>query len=88
MKNIIKVHKFYRCNVTVNVVSSDICDEVREKRNYARSISKKTWQGLDSFGPSQRVKAIRLVLLYYAMEKLFAPDELRAATYIDWRTDL
>jgi hypothetical protein len=43
---------------------------------------------LDWFRPSRRVIALRPVLLYYAMEKLVAPDELWATTYIDWRTTL
>jgi hypothetical protein len=40
------------------------------------------------FRPSWRVIALHPVLLYYAVEKLVAPDELRAATYIGWRTAL
>jgi hypothetical protein len=44
--------------------------------------------GLDWFRPSQRVMPLRPVLLYYAVEKLVTSDELRAATYIVWRTDL
>jgi hypothetical protein len=38
--------------------------------------------------PSRRVKVIRQVLLYYAVKKLVVSDELRAATYIDWRITL
>jgi hypothetical protein len=37
---------------------------------------------LDWFSPSQRVIVLRLVLLYYVVEKLVASDELRATTYI------
>jgi hypothetical protein len=74
--------------VFIDVVSSDICDEDREKRDYARSISKKTWRGLDWFSLSRRVITLRSVLMYYTVKKLVAPDELRAATYIDWRTAL
>jgi hypothetical protein len=74
--------------VIVNVVLSDICDDDREKHNYTRSILKKARQGLDWFRPSRRVIALRPVSMYYAIEKLVVPDELRAATYIDWRTTL
>jgi hypothetical protein len=75
-------------HTSVNVVTSDICDEDLEKRDYARSISKKTQRGLDWFKPSWRVIALHPALLYYAMKRLVAPDELWAATYIDCRTAL
>jgi hypothetical protein len=73
---------------SVNVVSSDICDVDREKRDYARSISKKIWRDLVWFRSSRRVITLRIVLLYYAVEEFVAPDELQAATYIEWRTVL
>jgi hypothetical protein len=38
--------------------------------------------------PSQRVIALRPLSLYYTVEKLVALDELRAATYINWRTPI
>jgi hypothetical protein len=41
-----------------------------------------TRQNLDWFRPSRGVIDIRPILLYYAVEKLVTPDELRAATYI------
>jgi hypothetical protein len=69
-------------------VSSDICDEDQKKRDYARSISKKTRKDSYWFRPSRSIIAIHPVLLYYAVEKLIALDELWAATYIDWRTAL
>jgi hypothetical protein len=72
----------------VDVVSSDICDEDQEKRDYVRSISKNAWRGLDWFRPSQRVIDLRPVSLYYVVGKLVAPDELWVVTYIDWRTAL
>jgi hypothetical protein len=40
------------------------------------------------FWPSQRVIALRLVSLYYAVKKLVVPNELQAATYIVKRTVL
>jgi hypothetical protein len=43
---------------------------------------------LDWFRLSQRVIALHPISLYYVMEKLVALDELRVATYIDWRTAL
>jgi hypothetical protein len=43
-----------------------------------------TWQDLDWFRPSQEVITLRLVLLYYAVEKLVAPDVLQAAIYVVW----
>jgi hypothetical protein len=57
-------------------------DEDQRKCDYARSILRKTRRGLDWFRPSRRVIAICPVSLYYAMEKLVALYELRAATYI------
>jgi hypothetical protein len=42
----------------------------------------RTRRNLDWFKPSQSVIALHPVLLYYAMENLVAPDELRAATFI------
>jgi hypothetical protein len=64
---------FYPSNVQVLVllvsmtfVSSDICDEDREKRDYVRSISKNTRRDLDWFRPSRRVISLRPVLMYYA----------------------
>jgi hypothetical protein len=42
----------------------------------------RTRQDLDWFRPSRRVITLRPILLYYAVERLVAPDELRAATYI------
>jgi hypothetical protein len=69
-------------------VSSDIFNKDREKRDYARLISKKARQGLDWFSHSREVIALRPVSLYYAVEKLIATYKLRAATYIDWRTVL
>jgi hypothetical protein len=41
-----------------------------------------TQRFLDWFKPSQRVIALRPILLYYAVEKLVALDELWVATYI------
>jgi hypothetical protein len=38
---------------------------------------------LDWFMPSQRVIVLRPVSLYYALEKLITPDELRVTTYIN-----
>jgi hypothetical protein len=64
---------------------SDICDEDREKHDYARSISKKARRDLDWFRLSRRVIVLHPISLYYAMEKLVAPNELRAANYIDCR---
>jgi hypothetical protein len=58
------------------------------KHDYARSISRKTRRDLDWFRLSRRVIGIRPVLLYYAVEKLVAPDELYTATYIVKRTVL
>jgi hypothetical protein len=49
----------------VDVVSSDIFHEDQEKRDYARSILKKTRQSLDWFRPSRRVITLRPVSLYY-----------------------
>jgi hypothetical protein len=72
----------------VDVVSSDIFDEDWEKRDYTRSISKKTRQGLDWFRPSRGVIALHPVSLYYAMGKLVALYELQATSYIEWRTAL
>jgi hypothetical protein len=72
----------------VNIVSSDICDEDRKKRDYARSISKNAQQCLDWSRPSRRVIALRPVSLYYAIGKLVASDKLQTATYIDWKTAL
>jgi hypothetical protein len=69
-------------------MSSDIYDEDRKKFNYARLISKKVRQDLDWFRPSQKVIALHPVSLYYVVGELVAPDELWAATYIDWRTAL
>jgi hypothetical protein len=43
---------------------------------------------LDWFKPSREVITLCQVLLYYVVEKLVAPDELHAATYIDRRTGL
>jgi hypothetical protein len=51
-------------------------DEDRRKCDYARSILRKIRRGLDWFRPSQRVISLYLVSLYYAVEKLVAPDEL------------
>jgi hypothetical protein len=84
----IKSHISRYMNLTVDVVSSDICDEDREKCDYARSISKKTRRYLDWFRPSRRVITLHPVLLYYAVKEFVAPNELWAATYIDWRTTL
>jgi hypothetical protein len=75
-------HQEFR-NRVVDVVSSDIYDEDGEKRDYARSISKKARRVLDWFKPSRRVIALRLVSLYYTVGELVAPDELQVATYID-----
>jgi hypothetical protein len=75
-------------HASVNVVTSDICEEDMEKCDYARSISKKTQRGLDWFKLSWRVIALHPALLYYVVKRLVAPDELWAATYIDWRTGL
>jgi hypothetical protein len=47
-----------------------------------------TRRGLDWFKSSRRVIAIHLVLLYYAVKKLVAPDDLQAVIYIVWRTVL
>jgi hypothetical protein len=72
-------------------MSSDICDKDLEKHDHERSISKKTRWDLDWFRLSQRVIALRPVLMYYAVKKfikLVAPDELQSVTYIDWRIDL
>jgi hypothetical protein len=63
-------------------------DKDQRKHDYARSISRKTRQGLDWFKPSQRVIALRPVSLYYAIEKLVAPDVLWDATYIVKRAAL
>jgi hypothetical protein len=76
------------CLDIVDVVSSNICDEDREKCDYIRSISKKARRGLDWSRPSRRVIAIHPVSLYYAVRELVTPDELQAATYIYWRTAL
>jgi hypothetical protein len=70
-------------HASVDVVSSDICDEDREKCDYTRSISKKTRQDLDWFMLSRRVIAIRPVLLYYAVEEFVTTNKLRGTTYID-----
>jgi hypothetical protein len=63
-------------------------DEDQSKRDYARSISRKTRRCLDWFRPSQRVIALHPVSLYYTVEKLVVSDELLAATYIVKRTTL
>jgi hypothetical protein len=52
------------------------------------NLKKETMRFLDWFRPSQRVIDLRPVSLYYAVEKLVAPDELWVASYIDWRTAL
>jgi hypothetical protein len=72
----------------VDVVSLDIYDEDREKRDYVRLILNKAQQCLDWFRLPRGVIVIRPVSLYYAVRELVAPDELRAATYIDWRIGL
>jgi hypothetical protein len=63
-------------------------DEYRRKHDYARSISRKTLQGLDWSRPSQRVIVLYPVSLYYAVKKMVALNELRAAIYIVKRTGL
>jgi hypothetical protein len=70
------------CRASVDVMSSDICDEDQEKRDYTRLISKKAQRGL-YWGSSRRVIALRSVSLYYVVGELVALDELRAASYID-----
>jgi hypothetical protein len=70
-------------HASVDVVSSDICDEDQEKCDYTRSISKKTRQDLDWFMLFRRVIAIRPVLLYYTVEEFVTTNELRGTTYID-----
>jgi hypothetical protein len=70
-------------HASVDVVSSDICDEDREKCDYTRSISKNTRQDLDWFMLSRRVIVIRPVLLYYAVEEFVTTNKLRGTTYID-----
>jgi hypothetical protein len=59
---------------SVNVVSSDICDEDRKKRDYARSISRETHRDLDWSRPSRRVIVLRPILMYYAVEKIGLPQ--------------
>jgi hypothetical protein len=54
----------------INVVSSDTCDENREKRDDVRSISSMNTMSLDWFRPSRGITAIRPV---FAVK---APDEL------------
>jgi hypothetical protein len=68
---------------SVDVVSSDICDENKKKYDYVRSISKKTWRDLDWCRHSRRVIGLCLVLLYYTVEEFIGLDELWVATYID-----
>jgi hypothetical protein len=60
----------------------------REKHDHTRSILRKIRRGWDWIRPSQRVLTLRPVSLYYAVEKLVVPDELRDVTYIDWITAL
>jgi hypothetical protein len=67
----------------VDVVSSDIFDEDREKHDYTRSISKNARGDVDWFRPPRGAIGLRPVSLYYAVGKLVKPDKLRAATYID-----
>jgi hypothetical protein len=43
---------------------------------------KGTQRDLDEFRPSRRVIIVHPVWLYYAMEKLVAPDVLQVASYI------
>jgi hypothetical protein len=54
----------------INVVSSDTCDENREKRDNVRSISSMNTTSLDWFRPSRGITTIRPV---FAVK---APDEL------------
>jgi hypothetical protein len=67
-------------------VSSDTCDEDREKHDDVRSISMMNTVSLDWFRPSRGVIDIRpiFVILCY---KIRCPDELCVATYIIRRTD-
>jgi hypothetical protein len=55
---------------------------IRRSTTMQNQSQERTRRNLDWFKPSQSVIALRPVLLYYAMENLVAPDELRAATFI------
>jgi hypothetical protein len=48
---------------SIDVVSSDTCDEDREKYDDARSISRMNTTGLDWFRSSRGVIALRLVFV-------------------------
>jgi hypothetical protein len=72
---------------SVDVSSSDICDENQEKHNNASSILRMNMMDLDRFGPSREVIALHLILLYYAI-KFDAPNKLWTNTYIVRRTAL
>jgi hypothetical protein len=66
----------------VDVVSSDIWSSIERNATMQHQSQGGTRRGLEWFRSSQRVIAIRLELLYYAVEKLVAPAELWAATYV------
>jgi hypothetical protein len=74
-------------HASVDVSSSNICDENREKRNNARSILRMNTMDLDRFRSSRKVIVLRLILLYYAI-KFDAPNKLWITTYIVRRTAL
>jgi hypothetical protein len=63
-------HQIFLIRIRKNVTTQD---QSQEKHNDV----------LDWFMPSQRVIVLRPVSLYYALEKLITPDELRVTTYIN-----
>jgi hypothetical protein len=74
--------------VFVDVVSSDICDEDQEKRDYARSISRMNTAGFRLVQALSESNSPMSSIIVLCCGKIGCPDELRAATYIVWRTAL
>jgi hypothetical protein len=67
---------------SVDVMSSDTCDEDREKRYYARSISRRNTTRFRLVQSLSRRNSSTSSIAVLCCEKISPPDELRAATYI------
>jgi hypothetical protein len=67
---------------SVDVMSSDTCDEDREKRYYERSISRRNTTRFRLVQSLSRRNNPTSSIAVLCCEKISPPDELRAATYI------
>jgi hypothetical protein len=67
---------------SVDVMSPDTCDEDREKRYYARSISRRNTTRFRLVQSLSRRNSPTSSIAVLCCEKISPPDELRAATYI------